>query len=576
MHPKVFFTSLLFIYIPVFHLFAQNLLSQQIKQYEYGVSLYEQGKYAPALQVFDDLTFTAEEVISPYVFYFQALSAYKDSKKDKALYALQYILEKNPTWNKIDEARYLLAYILFENNDIENSLKELNNIKNSSLQDDVNNLTLLIVQKLSVEQLTSYHHIYPENTIIGENLLKKLSNVPLAKLDTTFYDKLVAKFDKNNQYSRSQKVKQLYKEVYNFYVMFPFFLDEYNPYDINRKIAKNEEFLLAYDLYEGMRLAVSRLEKEGVKINLMAFDTKKDTLTMKNILQEKGLQSADLIIGPLYRNILQMTSKYANQHLIPMLNPISVSEEVLLVNPLSYLILPSIKTQAKGAAEYALKNFGKTTSAAYILYDNKKEDKELAQSYLAHYRDNGGKVAFFEGFDYTNKRSFDNLVNKLVKLQSDSLAHIFLSINDEIAAINVMSALQNLQLKNPVLVPESWIFSFNRLSFDEMEKYHIHFIAPSFIDYSNATLQKFNQEFMKQTHSAPNKYAYLGFESVYYFGKLMKKYGKGFPDKMKKELPTKGLLLGGYDYRNGNDNAFVPIVRFEKGELKWLNKYLLD
>lgn len=576
MHPKIFFISFLLIHLFVFQAFTQSQLSQQIKQYEYGVSLYEQGKFAPALQIFDDLVPIADEGISPYIFYFQALSAHKEKKKDKALYALQNIIEKYPTWNKIDEARYLLSFILYENQDIEGTFKEINFIKNSSLQEDTNNLVRSIIKNFSVDQLTLYYEMYPENKVIGESLLKKLSNTPLAKLDTAFYDTLVSKFDKDNQYSRSQRIKQLYKDVYNFYVLFPFVLDEFTPYDINRKSPKTEELLLAYDLYEGMRLGVRKLEEEGVKINLMAIDTKRDTLAMKNVLQDKGLQSADLLIGPLYRNMIQQTSKFSAQHLVPILNPISMSEEILTMNDLSYLLLPSYPSQGKGAADYALKNFGKTTSAAYILYDNRKEDKEMAQTYLAHFRDNGGKVEFFEGFDYTNKRSFDNLVTKLIKLQTDSTAHIFLSINDEIAAINVMSALQNLQLKNPVIVPESWIFSFNRMSFEEFEKYHIHFIAPSFIDYSDSKVQKFNQEYLKQTHSAPNKYAYLGFESVYCFGKMMKKYGKGFPYKIKTELPSKGMVLTGYDYRFGNDNSFVPIIRFEKGELKWLNKYLLD
>ncbi|MCS6832520.1 MAG: ABC transporter substrate-binding protein, partial [Flammeovirgaceae bacterium] len=555
---------------------AQSLLNNATKQYEYGVSLYKQEKYAAAFEVFNNLLVEADETMMPYVLYFQALSAYKDKKHDKALYALQNILERYEAWEKIDEANYLMAVILAEKGDIDGILQHVSLLKDSSVKEDATSLLKKVVKELDIPTLKHYYQKYPTNKIIGTRLMKELFKLPLSELDTVFYDELTAKFDEQKQYDRSLKIKALYKDTYSIVAFLPLFFQEFNPYDVYRKSIRTEEYYMPYDFYEGMKLAQKQLESEGVKLDIKVVDTRKDTLLLRKVLDEKSLIHADLFIGPFYRTQLSMVLPFAKTHTIPIVNPISANEEWLSSYPLFYSLFPSGKTQAKAVANFVFQQISKDKSPAYVLYHNRKEDKEMAQHYANAVKEIGGKVDFFEEFDYTNKRSFDKLIAKFTKLQIDSMAHIFVSVNDEIAAINVMSALQNLQLKNLVIVPESWVYQFNRLSLEELEKYRVHIIAPSYVNYSDTKVKKFHQEYLKKTNLTPSRYSYVGFEVIHAFGKLLKTYGKAFPQKLHTSIPLKGGVLSGYDFRNSNDNAYVPIVRFEKGELKWVNRELLE
>ncbi len=54
------------------------------------------------------------------------------------------------------------------------------------------------------------------------------------------------------------------------------------------------------DLYEGMKIAQQELLEDSIRIRLHAYDTKRDSLTTRKLLNSLRNAKMDLLVGPLF------------------------------------------------------------------------------------------------------------------------------------------------------------------------------------------------------------------------------------------------------------------------------------
>lgn len=106
------------------------------------------------------------------------------------------------------------------------------------------------------------------------------------------------------------------------------------------------------EYYEGLLLAVDKLKKEGCPVILSVYDTGKGTERIKELLKEKNMQSAHLIIGAVQNEQIKLVADFANKHNIKYVIPFTSKNDDVLTNsnvfqvntPHSYLY--SIAAQA--------------------------------------------------------------------------------------------------------------------------------------------------------------------------------------------------------------------------------------
>ena len=96
----------------------------------------------------------------------------------------------------------------------------------------------------------------------------------------------------------------------------------------------------------------------------------------------------NLIIGPLYSSPVKLVSQYCLENKIFMINPLSSNNEIIDNNKYAMLFLPSNKTLAIKAAEYAKEKFKKNKNAI-IFYENNKVDSLIASIYQNKMEENG-------------------------------------------------------------------------------------------------------------------------------------------------------------------------------------------
>ncbi|PWJ40858.1 ABC transporter substrate-binding protein [Sediminitomix flava] len=580
---------------------AQSL-KQQKEQFLYAQDLVKSEKYEQAKVVLKPIKNAG--ALAPYASYLFAFSDYKLDNLSAAEQELKALSQRSPNWSDMDEANFLRANILMEQGKTDLAFAVFDRIKSGSFRTDVYASKVPYLADLDEDHLKSLHERYPEDKAVGQILLAKIASKPSYQIDQALFNELNDSFggDDKNIYRELINKKSVKKDSYNVAALLPFFSSNTDPNSFSNK----REFV--YKIYEGMNIAAEWLKAEGVDINLLAFDTQRDVRKVEDLVSQKSFENIDMIVGPLYGDIVPVVKEYSEQAEKVMVNPISTSNVLTDSSNYSYLLFSDPDTQAKSLVNY-LQSKG-DSSVAYIAYGSDAADKELAYAYKKHAEEAGVEVQMIAKFvDFQDmQKSFDLLnttydsaelaeddqvlesISDLRKRQKGELpelvlaegqsvvmyddrpAHVFIAAKKERVASSILSALRSVQANAPIYTTSKWL-DFKYLAYDQMEAARVHFLYPEFNDLDgNATVNKFVRDYMAKYNVPPSFHAFAGFETIYYFGKMLNKYGTRFGQEIAMDGVRRGALFPAHAYPDGEtDNQYVPIVRFVDGKLEMIN-----
>lgn len=112
------------------------------------------------------------------------------------------------------------------------------------------------------------------------------------------------------------------------------------------------------DFYQGALLALLKAKKEGISIQLYAYDIEKsDDILLPLLTKESPLWHVDFIIGPAYAGQVQAISSFAKQHKIYTVIPFSSQVHDIAYNPYLIQFNPSVKWQCDTSASLFARQF---------------------------------------------------------------------------------------------------------------------------------------------------------------------------------------------------------------------------
>lgn len=549
---------------------AQDASSFQ-RSYENGKGLYNLEKYALAMEALKPLT--REDPSNPYVTYasfYYALSALKLGQDNLAKNMLLQLNQKYPNWENADDVNYWLSAVYLKQGAHDQGIKAADKIKAKKAKADAELMVIHFLKEVNdIDVLKDLLQQNPYNSAVAKVLAQKLGERPLDGENAQLLDFLINEFDLNkDEYVSAALSESRKKESYNVGVFFPFMVE-----DLSSERKVTNQFVL--DTYEGIRLAVEKLNENGKSINLYAYDTKKDSATTVGILSRPEIRQMDLIIGPLYPASSKLVSSYAYQHKINMVNPLSYNYEVIGGNPMSFLFKPTLETQAKAAALYASETF-KENPSAIILYGTTAKDSILAYTYKKIAEENGLEVSYMKKSE-SDKAA--QLLNFLTESETNELGvevpvvtpgHIFITMTDELVVANAISAIEIRGDKLPVIALEDWL-DLRFVSYEQLERLQIKFIAPNYINYEKEAVESFKEKYINATKNFPSEFAYSGYDMMLFFGDMLHEYGNYFQQGFSDTMYQDGYVFEGYSYGSYNDNQVVPIVQFNNSVLEVVN-----
>lgn len=532
-------------------------------RYAQGKRLYEQGKYEEAIEIFRPLS--RQEQSNPYVeyaSYYFGLSALKSGQYDLAKNMFLQIISKHSKWDKLGEVDYWLANTYFRMGDYVQAMGLVEEINKSQLsaklKEDVAIMKEYFLDQASSEELKRMLKQYPTDMMVAEQLVKNMSAMLYDADERQLMDSLIGAFNIDmaslGAVSKEASVK---KNAYQVAVLLPFLHKSLVP-DARQQ---GNQFIL--DLYKGIKMAAEDLKQEGINVSVHAYDTERSGEKTRSLLSRVEMEQMDVFIGPLYADPIQEVTQYTREHQKYMFNPLSINPAVIGENPFSYLMRPSLITEGRRAAQFAIDSLGRNN--AVVITSKSGQDSMRVSSFVKAFEEGGKRNAIVLREDNFNRERINELVEMLNELGEDNL--IYVASGKDLIISNTVSAVVMAENKIPVIGNEEWL-EVNTISYDQLEGFEEYLIAPSYIDPSNERFKDFKERYRKRFYEIPNKYTYAGYDMMIYIGNMLDKYGVYFQEFYTQKDKVNSLFYSGYDYFNANDNQLVPIVKYEEAKLR--------
>jgi len=581
--------QLIIIFYPFHLLFSQDAYETFIN----GKKLFYQKNYSEAIFYFDSLG-SSDNEFKIYSIYYSGLCDFNLNKFESAQGKFENIKFNHSSWPQIDEVNYWLVRLLLEKNEYEFSFKIFSDIKSNNIKNDLYNFLDQKVEKINdFNKLRKWHEIYPNNNVISKYFGRKLLNEPLDKNIINKIQNILSNVSKENLFIDNENY------IFKIAVLLPFM---YNEND-NLSIVRKNKFIM--DLYNGMRIAINHLDSLGVNIKLYPYDTRRDPNVVKDILKSNYFNKMDLIIGPLYSSPVKLVSQYCLENKIFMINPLSNNNQIIDNNKYAMLFLPSNKTLAIKAANYAREKFNKNKNAI-IFYENNKVDSLIASIYENEMESYGFNFIYKQKVNLEDSRLIlDSLTNsyelmlskqeadsiseipgRIVKdgrgiekldtiykyeekfyINDDSIGHVFTVSSNSLLSSNTLSAVDVRNDTISVLGFDDWL-NYDVNTFDQLKRLDVSFISRKYINFNSEISNFIKDKIINSYGEVPSENLFIGFGLINMIGKIVDKYGSYFQFGLRNENLIEGDVFESFQYNFMNDNQFVPIIKIIDSELK--------
>ena len=556
--------------------------------------LFNQKNYSELTNL--NFNISSKSEFYPYYIFYRSISNYYLNNEDQSLNDLNEIIKSFPKWSQIDEVYYWIIKIIIDKENIETTLNYFNKIKNIQIQDDIYSIIEPKIKKISsFNQLKILYKNYANNKIIakyyGRSLLKEYLS-----------DEIIDEITEILDLVERDELFVIENKKFRVAVLLPFMFDGFD----NDNFIKNNNFIM--DLYSGILFGHKNYDSLNSMIDIIPFDTRRDPIVVKKIIQEGSLDNIDLIIGPLYGRPIEMIKQFCLENKILMINPLSSNNKIIDDNRYSLLFKPSIKTVAEKASEFSINRFN-TNKNTVIFYENNFQDSLIAKIYYDNLEKNGFNIIYSKSVSKDDSRlildslastyeeilsdsiydTLKNISGILIKdgrgideldtaykyiekfyIEEDSIGHVFVSSKNSLFASNIISAVDIRNDTIPVLGFEDWL-KFNLISINQFQDLDISLISPSFFNSLDEDYKYIEEYFIDNYRRKLSNNFIIGVELINMIIDINKSYGRYFQFGLRNEKLIKGKISEGSSYIRANDNQIVPVIKVVESDIIKIN-----
>lgn len=545
------------------------------RDYNHAKNLFDKGQYSEAMAAFKPLTvYDQSNPFTEYSSFYYALSAQRLGYASVAKDMLLQVKKLYSNWDQMNEVNFWLSKLYFDLGEYFQGLFLATQVKDQSFQNQLIDLKRVSLAKITdQETLKMMLEDYPQEKEAARALVRLLGKQPFHLQDTALMESLIQRFNLNREKLVVNEIpKPIFKDSYRIALVMPFLASTLDPSPVKKK----NQFVL--DLYDGMKLAVDSLSRQGIKLELLAYDNERNKEVTKRILSKDELKTADLIVGPLFNEEAFPVQEFALANQISLIvNPVSNSADHI-ANPFVFLYQPSAETIAKRSAEWVANHVNRKTCMVY--YGDNSKDSLMASNFIKHARELGVNVVYAQQVQKENSGTiltqlttateYDEWKNALeFKLKKDSIGSIYVASDNELIYSKVINSVETRRDSIIVVGQESWLQDTS-VDYSKFERTGVTLAAPNYQSITNPTFQAFRKKYIAKHGSLPAEYASIGFEFMMIMGQILSQHGINFIQTMPEGSTVQGALSAGYLWQATHDNGRVPFVSFKKGQLSMM------
>ncbi len=374
-------------------------------------------------------------------------------------------------------------------------------------------------------------------------------------------------------------------KTFNVALLMPLFIEQNLNYISRYNKEKDPMFFKNtkrfIEFYEGALLALNKVKEQGLSVNITVYDTENNSDKVRNIMSSLNYPDIDLIIGPVYSKNVKIAGKFAKEHKINLISPLSKKDTLLVNNPFIFQVTPSITAEIDRAAE--LLRTKNDSINLILVHNDTKEQKELINRFRYNYVADDtlnilSDTSVLKILRYdTDIEMLDAMQKKISKFLKPGYKNVvFIPSNNEVFVTQVIdkfyAAISQNEYKYKVVLigSKKWI-NFQNFNSDYFEKLDFNFISPSYINYNTFEVKKFIKNYRTVYKTEPSEFAFVGYDITVYFLNALRKYGRIFQFCLSPEdaFPSGRGLIYKFNFKrsglnNGFENKNTFILKFNE------------
>lgn len=389
------------------------------------------------------------------------------------------------------------------------------------------------------------------------------------------------------------------KLAYKVVVLMPFMSKNFVPTPVKEVPSRS---IKAVEFYEGVRMALDSLQEEGVSLFVNVFDSQRDTNIVKQLLQQRELQEADLIIGPVTSNNLRLVADFAKNNETTLISPFNTRTDITTDNPYYIQVAPSFKVHS----DYIVDHIHKIEPNPIIrtpmeknmmilgLTRDSARIAQIQESYAAYKNDINASIPALirenASIDIDAIRPYlqRDKLNIIVMPTYQNEGFVYNSLREIQTLVDKVEPRKGYQIA--IVGMNRWKY-YNRINFEYFESMNLHLSSPYFANTTEVNVQRFRNDYKALYGIGIREFGFMGYDMMLYFGRMIHKYGVNFPAHLWKEnaqyLHTKFQIQPSYEQLapldagnnqnqstvlRGYENYYLNFLEFKNYKLQKVNE----
>ncbi len=318
------------------------------------------------------------------------------------------------------------------------------------------------------------------------------------------------------------------------------------------------------EFYQGALIALDSLKEAGLSVNLHVFDTQRNPMIVRGLLEKPEMRDIDLVIGPVFPEVINVVSEWSRRNRVNMVSPFSTRTDFVVQNPHLFQVMPSLDTELEQAA-YFISNF--EDHNIVLIHSGNIRDMDTAEKlkrklFTSLGSGSGRHQAPFKEVVY-NDSVADNLHHSL---NPDEENIVIIPSSNQAFVAGVLNRLNIISNRYDITLfgLSDWA-RFMNIDVGHLHKMELHYASPFFIDYSCDHVKYFLRQYRQRYNSEPQYYGFNGYDVTFYFLTAMKNYGRDFRaclPLVNVDLLQSDFMFRRSDNRYGFENNGLSIVRY--------------
>ncbi len=301
--------------------------------------------------------------------------------------------------------------------------------------------------------------------------------------------------------------------------------------------------LQGLDFVQGAQIALDSLAVANANIDARIYDSKSYTQGVNVLINNKSLDSLDIIIGSVKDQDYIQLANFARQKNIPFISATHPNDGGITANPFTVIVNPTLKAHCEAIYAFVLQYHG--TDKIYLVRKPGTQENAVEEHFKKINAPDGDVLIKMEVINING--DFSILKNKMDSSRNSII--IGGSLNESFAG-ELAAFVQSISDVYPVTLigMPNWDAFSSIAGNKKLKDFPVYYTSPYYNNKWDGYSKKIKEVYLKKYKGVPSDLTYKGFETTLQFIKLLSRY----PDDVMNHLND-------YPFKIFSDYRFKPV-----------------